>query len=267
MMDVLTLFGPSTLMAVMISIPLTLSGPHLCARGQYLELLPLAQLAHFLIHLISLLTHGSPIPPLPLFFAQIGISLVAMKFARRIIGGNELKILASYLILMTTDHALLTLFPNIDGHLSSHLFGDIVTIGGTLGISSALMALFLTLFLAIKQREYLKETIEYCLFSKKPQPLFEWLGLLSLSLCLYNLGPVHTLSILILPSLFLTRQVRGHLTMILFSVVSLTLSCSLGMFTSSFIERVPSVTVVTLTFVLCLLIFGGLPGKKVRGKI
>ncbi len=261
MMDVLVLFGPSTLMAIMISIPLVLSGPHLCARGQYLELLPLAQLAHFLIHLISLLTHDFAIAALPLFFIQIGISLVAMKYARNIIGGSELKILASYLILMTSDHALLTLFPNIDGHLSSHLFGDIVTIGGVLGITSSLIALCLSLVLTIKQKTYLKETIEYCLFNKNPAGLFEWLGLLSLSLCLYSLGPVHTLSILILPSLFLTKRVRGHVTMISISLISLVLSCTLGMITSSFIERVPSVTIVTLGFVIFLTIFGGLPKR------
>ncbi len=259
MIDILLLFGPSTLMAILISLPLSLCGPHYCARGQHLELLPMAQLAYFVFHLIALLSFGHNLPELFLFILQLVTSLFVMKIARRLIGRNDLKILATYLIAMTADFALLTLFPKIDGHLSSHLFGDIVTVGGELGMISTFLALTLLGALLIGQSKYLKETINFCLFKEVPRnQFFEWMGLTALAICLYNLGPIHTLAVLILPSLFLNRKVRGHGLMITVSITALIFSCIAGMLTSSLIERLPSVTIVTNVFALSLFLIGAL---------
>lgn len=259
MLDILELFGLSTLMAIVISIPVALSGPHYCARGKYLELLPMTQIAYFIFHVMALITLDFELPQFILFFIQITASLAAMRGAQKFFKGDELRILAAYLFFMTSDYALLTLFPKIDGHLSSHLFGDIVTVGGLLGVISTFICVGLSLMQILNHKKYLRETLDQCLYqSKSKTSLFEWVSLASIVLCLYNLGPVLTLAILIFPSLLLTDAIRGHRAMLFTSLFSLIISSVFGMLTTSLIDRLPSVSVVTLTYGLMLLILGGL---------
>ena len=97
-------------------------GTHLIARGEGYQFFALAQAALF-GQILGGLVHQSFAGSVLIFF------IVRLFFLKG--SGENSRSIAVYLFFLAMSYLIVSLFPNLDSHLSGGIFGDIVSLGST----------------------------------------------------------------------------------------------------------------------------------------
>lgn len=248
----LSFYGLSTLYTIALGLPLAVCGPHLCARGKFLELLPLTQLAVLIFHLLALLALKWQLPTLVTFALQLILSMLGMSVLKKHLNPTALGAVCLYLLLMSTDHALLTLFPTIETRAHGALFGDMVTLNGAVALASALCSIALALYYWRQYKTITRETFEVCILGKSPSSLFDYSALLAIILALYNLGPIHTLALVAFPSFVLGARFKSFKLATCCTLLAFALAPIFGVSAVFWAPRLPTLTLVLFFLVAFL---------------
>lgn len=248
----LSFYGLSTLCTIALSLPVAACGPHLCARDKFLELLPLTQLAVLIFHLLALCALKWQLAPLLIFGLQLILSISGMTLLRKHLGKSALSAICLYLLLMSTDHALLSLFPTIETRAHGALFGDMVTLNGPTAFISAIIAIMLALIFWRYRQKLIRETFEVCILNKPATALFDRAALLTIILALYNLGPIHTLALVAFPSFLLGSHFKNFKLATRCTLLAFSLAPIVGISAVFWAPRLPTLTVMLLFLVAFL---------------
>ena len=197
MMELFSLYSYAFILVPLAGSLLGILGPHLIARKKGLELLSLSQAALFGSIIGGLFEH--------LFhFSSLIISIIFYLLIKLVLFKNHsLKgpfYLVIYLGFIALTYFVVMLFPNLDTHMSTGLFGDIVSLSQNKSILLIIILIFLYLFYLKNRKVILKSTLENALLNKFTFSIQEEiLFFLTIILSLYGLGFLFTLSFLIIP--------------------------------------------------------------------
>ncbi len=186
-MELILFFKFSFLVSLILAPSLNMIGHHLLLRGKTLEIFALAQFAivgnlsaHIIFH------HDNSIMPLILsciFFAIGKVIISNLKLEKSIYGPFMIGL---YLVLLSLQHMIVGLFPQVDSHMSASLFGDMVT--ATNGENIFLIVSFLLLWCLYfyDKKAIHRRSLEQSFFQVNKESVFDIVFDISLSTTLSN---------------------------------------------------------------------------------
>lgn len=258
MSEIWSLYAFSTLLSILIGLPVAVCGAHLSSKNQTLELFVLTQIAILVFFLLELLSLAVSFNTEVLFFLQITFSFMAMAIFKSGTKKSNLSFLSLYLILIITTQSLLSSFPILKANHQLSLFGDIATLSGNRAFFSALISFVLLIVYFFKSKDFIKETFEWCVQGKmKLFTLFDFISLGAITLSLFNLGPYHTLALACLPSFLLRNCPSDHRSFLLATLICSFLSPVTAVGSSLYIPRIPTLALFVYFLVAFLLLWRG----------
>jgi hypothetical protein len=238
------------------SATLSVIGKHFIWRNKFIELFALCQFAiignlagHFFHPMI-------PLDLLPLIMSIVFFILGKTLFDIFKINSRErsTRMICVYLSLTSVQYLTISLFPNLDTHLSSGLFGSMVTATKVENISMIILYAGILLCLFFINKGLTKNTLEISLFQKmKKNTRDEYFLILPVVIGVFGLGLVHTLSFLalgavILGSSFSSQKINNRVLIIINIIASIG-----GLLLSLFFEKLSTTpTQVLLLGAICL---------------
>lgn len=260
MLELLQIYWPTIIVSIICASSLSLFGGHILARREGLSVFSLSQVISTSI-LLSMLVFTNESTQL---VATVSVTILAATILKYFERQTKLRLdilhLSTFIFFMALNYAISTYFPNLESHLAKSFFGDIVTLSGiklaTLGI---MISVCVIAFILLHKRIF-AHTFDLALNagSYRGFNFYQVIQLLVLTICIFNLGLLFTLSFVFLPSAITknsSRSLRSHYKQcILVSIIGVTA----GIMTSLAFDRmatVPTITLATVIFGLCFNVF------------
>ncbi len=246
----------SFITSIFSSATFSIIGKHFIWRNKFIELFALCQFAiignligHLLLPIIS-------ISLLPLFLSILFFILGKSIFDIFKINSRErsTRMICIYLALTSIQYLTISFFPNLDTHLSSGLFGSMVTATRVENISMIILYTGISISLFFLNKVITKNSLEISLFQKlKKNTKDEYFLLLPVIIGVFGLGLIHTLSFLSLGAVILGSSFKSQRVNNIILIIINILASTGGLLLSLFFEKLSTTpTQVLLLGVACL---------------
>ncbi|MDB2447408.1 metal ABC transporter permease [bacterium] len=201
-MELVLFYKISFVVAALSAASLTLSGKHQVTRGQTLDVFLLSQAA-ILGGLVSMIVfphaHSFYIP----FFSSISCYFVfAFILSKLNLDASKKSafVICGYLFLLSLQYLIIGLFPNLDSHVTSGLFGNMVVASDKENFIIILSCIIFFNLYILNRKKLNVRLFESGIFSQKKVHLFDhFIFSMPVAISLYTLGFLYTLSFLIIP--------------------------------------------------------------------
>lgn len=180
---------------------------------------------------------------------------------------NDSALLCLFVAFMAINYQLIALFPMLDSHLASSLFGDIATLSNISSYLLSAFSLFYLLGYALSFKSQLQHLIAQTYFSdsgsislvKKLQSFFIHLFFI---FCLFELGFLFVLAFLLIPTQMLKNATSSFKNLLILNITLSFLASGLGLLMSLNWTRLSTMpTQICLLVIFCVMV---LLGKSLR---
>lgn len=255
-LELIGAYFPVLLAAMLVSAVLSLQGPFIIQRNQSPWMLAVSQVCisgHLLAKIFIASEHGLLEFSFAAVFYFLGLYVVKkFKFA-------DASLLALFAVFMAINYQLIALFPTLDSHLASSLFGDIATLSNQSAFVLVMMAVIYLFFHILLKKERIKSLLlkTYYLDQQRVSHrlfAFNLFAHFFLVLALFELGFLFVISFLLLPTLLLKNASRSMSHLMLGGTILSFLSAGIGLIASLSWTRLSTMpTQVSLLVIIGLL--------------
>lgn len=259
----MTAYLPVIVAAILVSVALATHGSFIIQKNQSSWILAVSQICingHLLAKLFLTHEHGVLEFIFAVLFYFIGLYLVKkLKL-------SDSSLLGLFVVFMAINYQLIALFPVLDSHLASSLFGDIATLSNSSALVLTLFAFIYlighTLLYKLRIKALLLKTYYRDQFKTPPTLLiFNLLAHLFLILSLFELGFLFVLSFLLLPTQLLKGTSSSLKQLLILGAALSVLSSGSGLLLSLSWTRLS-----TMPTQICLLVFIGFVFRQFNRK-
>lgn len=266
MLELLQIYWPTIAISILCASSLSIFGGHILARREGLSIFSLSQIISTSILLSMLIvTHESLQLVITVFLALLfacALKLLEQKAKLR----HDTLHLSTFIFFMAINYAISSYFPNLEAHLAKSFFGDVVTLSGARLIILSSVMLTSVMGFVYFHKEIFNQTFDMALATStvKDFSFYKSIQLIVLTICIFNLGLLFTLTFVFLPSAITkltSTSLRSHYRQCI--VVSI-MGVTIGMLTSLAFDRVATVPAITIATVLFGLILSASLSKLSR---
>lgn len=201
---------------------LSVVGKHYIWRNKFVELFALCQFS-IIGNLVGHLISANSI--LPFFSSVLFFILGKYLFDKFNINNKErsTRMVSIYLVLISIQYLIISVFPNLDTHLSSGIFGSMVTATNVENVVMISSYFVISIALVFYNKRLTKSSLEISLFQKmKRKTRDEYFLLIPVIIGIFGLGLIHTLSFLSVGAIVLgssfKNQRRNNIVLVLISI-------------------------------------------------
>lgn len=259
MIELILFYKFSFFVAGLSSGTLAIMGKHLLARGYILNIFLLSQFA-LLGNMISQIIFHDEHNHFMSLFSSLIFFFAGSYFLEKIKMNSHLKspvVISGYLLLLSIQYLFISIFPQLDSHVSLGVFGNMVTATFADNIIMTLTYLSFVIIYMYIRRSVNKQTFEVSVLETATKNSAQFFVFsIPLVVSLFGLGFLYTLSFLLIPYVVLGRSFRS-------GKVASQVICSLAIF-SSILGLLLSITFervsTTPAQVICLFLIASLLG-------
>ncbi|WP_372651495.1 metal ABC transporter permease [Halobacteriovorax sp.] len=236
---------------------LSVIGKHFIWRNKFLELFTLCQFAIIGNLLGNLILPDLELPLIPLVTSVVFFIFGKFLFDFFKVNAKErsTRMICIYLVLASSQYLIISLFPNLETHLSNGLFGSMVTATHLENWIIISIFLIISVGLFFLNSSITKNSLEISFFQRRKKHIKdEYFLLIPVVIGVFGLGLIYTLSFLSLGAVILGTSFKNQKTNnIALAVINIIASIG-GLLLSLYFENLSTTPLqVVLLALICLI--------------